>query len=153
GSGNLDVAANALTSTANFLKAHGWRAGAGHQPGDANLAALQAGNAGAVYQPPIAVIGRQMDGGDRKSADRRASSAKQRCTADIRSSFMPHARDGLRVLVSDYCCVVHCLGRQMRRCEFIALLGMDVQLPIMELGKALMAYMMLTALVSAQSGS
>jgi len=41
----------------------------------------------------------------------------------------------------------------MRRCEFIALLGMDVQLPIMELGKALMAYMMLTALVSAQSGS
>ena len=33
GSGNLDVAANALTSTANFLKAHGWRAGAGYQPG------------------------------------------------------------------------------------------------------------------------
>src|SRR5260221_1318980 len=27
--GNLDVAANALNSTANFLKAHGWRAGAG----------------------------------------------------------------------------------------------------------------------------
>jgi membrane-bound lytic murein transglycosylase B len=29
GTGNLDVAANALASTANFLKAHGWRAGAG----------------------------------------------------------------------------------------------------------------------------
>ena len=28
GTGNLDVAANALSSTANFLKAHGWRAGA-----------------------------------------------------------------------------------------------------------------------------
>ena len=29
GSGNLDNAANALNSTANFLRAHGWRAGAG----------------------------------------------------------------------------------------------------------------------------
>ena len=34
--GNLEIAANALTSTANFLKAHGWRAGAGYQPGEAN---------------------------------------------------------------------------------------------------------------------
>ena len=25
GTGNLDVAANALSSTANFLKSHGWR--------------------------------------------------------------------------------------------------------------------------------
>ena len=30
--GSLDNAANALTSTANFLKGHGWRAGAGYQP-------------------------------------------------------------------------------------------------------------------------
>ena len=37
GTGNLDVAANALSSTANFLRAHGWRAGAGHQPGEAPL--------------------------------------------------------------------------------------------------------------------
>ena len=37
GTGNLDVAANALTSTANFLKAHGWRAGAGYQPGEAQF--------------------------------------------------------------------------------------------------------------------
>src|ERR1700744_2862521 len=35
GSGNLEVAANALSSTANFLKAHGWQAGAGYQPGEA----------------------------------------------------------------------------------------------------------------------
>ena len=34
--GSLDIAANALSSTANFLKAHGWRAGAGYQPGEAN---------------------------------------------------------------------------------------------------------------------
>ncbi len=34
GTGNLDVAANALASTANFLRANGWRAGAGYQPGN-----------------------------------------------------------------------------------------------------------------------
>src|ERR1700732_1476077 len=50
GTGNLDVAANALNSTANFLKAHGWRAGAGYQPGEANFAAIEAWNAAAVYQ-------------------------------------------------------------------------------------------------------
>src|SRR5262245_5549962 len=70
GSGNLDVAANALTSTANFLKAHGWRAGAGYQPGEANFAAIQAWNAAPVYQRAIALIGRQIDGGDGRSAER-----------------------------------------------------------------------------------
>ena len=63
GTGNLDVAANALSSTANFLKAHGWRAGAGYQPGEANFAAIQAWNAAPVYQRAIAHIGRQIDGG------------------------------------------------------------------------------------------
>jgi membrane-bound lytic murein transglycosylase B len=43
GTGNLDVAANALSSTANFLRAHGWRAGAGYQPGEANFAASRHG--------------------------------------------------------------------------------------------------------------
>ena len=45
--GNLDVAANALASTANFLRAHGWQAGAGYQPGEPNFAAIQAWNAAA----------------------------------------------------------------------------------------------------------
>jgi membrane-bound lytic murein transglycosylase B len=63
GTGNLDVAANALNSTANFLKAHGWRAGAGYQPGEANFAAIQAWNAASVYQRAIALMGRQIDGG------------------------------------------------------------------------------------------
>jgi membrane-bound lytic murein transglycosylase B len=63
GTGNLDVAANALSSTANFLKAHGWQAGAGYQPGEANFAAIQAWNAAQVYQRAIALIGRQIDGG------------------------------------------------------------------------------------------
>jgi len=63
GTGNLDVAANALNSTANFLKAHGWRAGAGYQPGEGNFAAIQAWNAASVYQRAIALMGRQIDGG------------------------------------------------------------------------------------------
>lgn len=62
GTGNLDNAANALTSTANFLKAHGWRAGAGYQPGETNFAALQAWNAAPVYQKALALMGRQIDG-------------------------------------------------------------------------------------------
>jgi membrane-bound lytic murein transglycosylase B len=64
GTGNLDVAANALNSTANFLKAHGWRAGAGYQPGEPNFAAIQAWNAAQVYQRAIALMGRQIDGGE-----------------------------------------------------------------------------------------
>ncbi|MDE2377662.1 lytic transglycosylase domain-containing protein [Bradyrhizobium sp.] len=62
GTGNLDVAANALASTANFLRAHGWRAGAGYQPGEPNFAAIEAWNAAGVYQKAIALMGRQIDG-------------------------------------------------------------------------------------------
>lgn len=61
GTGNLEVAANALNSTANFLKAHGWRAGAGYQPGEPNFAAIEAWNAAGVYQKAIALMGRQID--------------------------------------------------------------------------------------------
>ena len=64
GTGNLEVAANALNSTANFLKAHGWRAGAGYQLGEPNFAAIQAWNAAQVYQRAIALMGRQIDGGE-----------------------------------------------------------------------------------------
>src|SRR5450432_4012966 len=63
GTGNLEVAANALSSAANFLKANGWRAGAGYQPGEPNFAAIQAWNAAGVYQKAIALMGRQIDGG------------------------------------------------------------------------------------------
>src|ERR1041385_438095 len=62
GNGNLDVAANARNATANFLKGHGWRAGAGYQPGEPNFAAIQAWNAATVYQQAIALMGRQIDG-------------------------------------------------------------------------------------------
>ena len=63
GTGNLENSANALTSTANFLRAHGWKAGAGYQPGEPNFAAIQAWNAAGVYQKAIALMGRQIDGG------------------------------------------------------------------------------------------
>lgn len=68
--GSLDTAAGALSSTANFLKGHGWHAGAGYQPGEANFAAIQAWNAAPVYQRAIAIIGRQIDGGEGMSARR-----------------------------------------------------------------------------------
>ena len=64
GTGNLENAANALSSTAAFLQANGWRAGAGYQPGEANFAAIQAWNAASVYQRAIALMGRQIDGGE-----------------------------------------------------------------------------------------
>jgi membrane-bound lytic murein transglycosylase B len=68
--GSLDNAGTALASTANFLRGHGWHAGAGYQPGEANFGAIQAWNAASVYQRAIAIIGRQIDGGDAASARR-----------------------------------------------------------------------------------
>ena len=62
GTGNLENSANALNSTANFLKANGWRAGAGYQPGEPNFAAIEAWNAAGVYQKAIALMGKQIDG-------------------------------------------------------------------------------------------
>ncbi|MDR3406883.1 MAG: lytic murein transglycosylase [Methylovirgula sp.] len=64
GVGNLDTAAGALASTANYLKAHGWRRGAGYQPGEPNFAAIQAWNAATVYEQTIAIVGKEIDGGD-----------------------------------------------------------------------------------------
>jgi membrane-bound lytic murein transglycosylase B len=61
--GSLDSAAGALSSTANFLRAHGWQAGAGYQPGEANFGAIQSWNAAPVYQHAIATVGQQIDGG------------------------------------------------------------------------------------------
>ncbi len=60
--GSLNNKANALASTANYLRAHGWKAGAGYQPGQPNFAAIQAWNAARVYEEAIAIIGKQIDG-------------------------------------------------------------------------------------------
>ena len=60
---NLNGKADALASTAKFLKGHGWVAGAGYQPGEPNFGAIQGWNAASVYQRAIAIIGKQIDGG------------------------------------------------------------------------------------------
>ena len=65
GNGHIDMVgsrADALASTANFLRGHGWRAGAGYQPGQPNYAAIQGWNAARVYQQAIAIMGAQIDG-------------------------------------------------------------------------------------------
>lgn len=61
---DLDTMADALASTANFLKGHGWKRGAGYQPGQPNFAAIQGWNAASVYQQAIAIMGQQIDEGD-----------------------------------------------------------------------------------------
>ena len=64
GDGKLDLRskADALASTANFLRGHGWRPGRGYQPGQANFRALQGWNSASVYQQAIAIIGKAIDG-------------------------------------------------------------------------------------------
>ena len=64
GDGRVDLnsKADALASTANFLKGHGWSAGAGYQPGQPNFSAIQGWNAASVYEQAIAIIGKQIDG-------------------------------------------------------------------------------------------
>ncbi|WP_421855856.1 lytic murein transglycosylase [Oricola sp.] len=62
--GRIDLAgskADALASTANFLRAHGWRPGRGYQPGQANFRAIQGWNAAGVYQKAIAIMAAQID--------------------------------------------------------------------------------------------
>ena len=59
---NLNSRADALASTANFLRGHGWTPGAGFQPGQPNFQAIQGWNAAGVYQQAIAIMGRQIDG-------------------------------------------------------------------------------------------
>jgi lytic murein transglycosylase len=65
GNGRIDLnsKADALASTANFLRGHGWRPGAGYQPGQPNYAAIQGWNAAGVYQQTIAIVGRKIDEG------------------------------------------------------------------------------------------
>lgn len=66
GNGHIDMVrskADALASTANFLRGHGWRPGGGYQPGEANFGAIQGWNAASVYQQAIAQIAAEIDGG------------------------------------------------------------------------------------------
>lgn len=64
GNGRVDLnsKADALASTANFLRGHGWKRGAGYQPGQPNYAAIKGWNAAGVYQQTIAIVGKRIDG-------------------------------------------------------------------------------------------
>jgi membrane-bound lytic murein transglycosylase B len=65
GNGRVDLIrskADALASTANFLRGHGWSRGGGYRPGQDNYGALQGWNAAGVYQKAIAIIGAEIDG-------------------------------------------------------------------------------------------
>lgn len=64
GVGSLESPSGALMSTANFLRGHGWRAGAGYGPGQPNFSAIAGWNAASVYQRAIAHIGQAIDGGE-----------------------------------------------------------------------------------------
>ena len=59
GNKNLRDKNTALASTANFLRAHGWRAGAGYE---GNMGAIAGWNSASVYQKAIAHIGAAIDG-------------------------------------------------------------------------------------------
>jgi len=62
--GRLDFynQADALASTANFLRQKGWKPGRGYQPGQPNFRAIQAWNAAEVYQKAIAIMAARIDG-------------------------------------------------------------------------------------------
>ena len=59
---DLNQKGDALASTANYLRGHGWRPGAGYRPGQPNFAALQSWNAASVYQQALAIMGNEIDG-------------------------------------------------------------------------------------------
>lgn len=64
GDGRIDMVssrADALASTANYLREHGWIPGTGYQPGEPNFSAIEAWNAAGVYQRAIAVIAVSID--------------------------------------------------------------------------------------------
>ncbi|MCA3560740.1 MAG: lytic murein transglycosylase [Aestuariivirga sp.] len=59
---DLNGKADALASTANFLRGHGWQPGLGYRPGEPNFVALQGWNAASVYQQALAIMGNEIDG-------------------------------------------------------------------------------------------
>ena len=72
GNGRIDLAhsaADALASTANYLKGHGWQRGAGFQPGQPNFEVIKTWNKADVYARTIALFGERLE--ERRSAGAR----------------------------------------------------------------------------------
>jgi membrane-bound lytic murein transglycosylase B len=63
GDGRVDFynLADAMASTANFLRQKGWQPGQGYQEGEPNYAVIQQWNAAGVYQKAIALMAAQID--------------------------------------------------------------------------------------------
>jgi len=64
GDGRVDFydQADALVSTANFLRRKGWKPGQGYQQGQPNFRVIQSWNAATVYQQAIAIMAAKIDG-------------------------------------------------------------------------------------------
>ncbi len=64
GDGRVDFydQADALASTANFLRQKGWQPGAGYQEGQSNFNVIRQWNAAGVYQKAIATMAARIDG-------------------------------------------------------------------------------------------
>ena len=63
GDGRVDFysEADALASTANYLRGKGWKTGQGYGEGQPNFAAIKAWNAAGVYQKAIAIMAAKID--------------------------------------------------------------------------------------------
>ncbi|MGH1451775.1 MAG: lytic murein transglycosylase [Paracoccaceae bacterium] len=63
GDGRVDFynEVDALASTANYLRAKGWKPGAGYQEGQTNYRVLKEWNAATVYQQSLAIMGAKID--------------------------------------------------------------------------------------------
>ena len=64
GDGQVDLynQADALATTANYLRKKGWKPGKGYQEGEPNFAVIREWNAAKVYQQAIAIMGARIDG-------------------------------------------------------------------------------------------
>ena len=64
GDGRVDFynQADALASTANYLRKKGWKPGKGYQKGQPNYRVLKEWNAASVYQQSLAIMGAKIDG-------------------------------------------------------------------------------------------
>jgi lytic murein transglycosylase len=64
GDGKVDLynQADALATTANYLRKKGWKPGKGYQEGEPNFAVIKEWNAAKVYQQAIAIMGAKIDG-------------------------------------------------------------------------------------------
>lgn len=64
GDGRVDFynQSDALASTANYLRAKGWKPGQSYQKGSHNFRVLKEWNAASVYQQSLAIMGAKIDG-------------------------------------------------------------------------------------------